>query len=111
MGATSISGVGPGSAGPGKGPGNNRNAYVPLITPHVIAAGNVTLSGGAATVTFPTPLPGSHANYSIHLTTKATNLSSVSTTTNNSDGDFASFAIAGTSTDVVYWMVCKAGVA
>ena len=43
MGATSITGIsGPGAAYPGvKGPGNDRNVFVPTVGPNVVAAGVV----------------------------------------------------------------------
>lgn len=111
MGATSVTGVGPGDAFPGiKGPGNERNIYVPLLTPHVVAAGRVTLSGGAATVTFPEPLAGSNTNYVVMTTSLGTGNDAVSTMTNNSDGNFASFAISGTGTDDVMWSVVSGAV-
>ena len=109
MGATSVTGVGPGAADGNKGPGNGRDQFVPLLTPHVVAAGTVVLAAGAATVTFPTPLDGSETNYAVMLTPEATNLASVSAKTDDSDGDFASFAIAGTGTDHVMWSVIKTG--
>jgi hypothetical protein len=109
MGATSVTGVGPGAADGNKGPGNGRDQFVPLLTPHVVAAGTVVLAGGVATVTFPTPLDGSEVNYSVMLTPEAANLASVSAKTDNSDGDFASFAVAGGATDNVMWTVIKTG--
>jgi len=111
MGATSVTGVsGPGAAYPGiKGPGNNRNFHVPQICPHVVAAGEVALVAGAATVTFPAALSGSESDYVVLLTPKATNLASVSAKTDDADGNFASFAVAGTGTDEVGYMVVKAG--
>ena len=111
MGATSVTGVsGPGAAYPGiKGPGNNRNFHVPQICPHVVAAGEVALVAGAATVTFPAPLAGSETGYVVMLTPVAANLTTVSAKTDDGDGNFASFAIAGTGTDTVGYMVVKAG--
>jgi hypothetical protein len=109
MGATSVTGVGPGAADGNKGPGNGRDQFVPLLTPHVVAAGTVALVAGAATVTFPTALDGSETGYAVILTPEATNLASVSAKTDNSDGDFESFAIAGTGTDSVMWAVVKTG--
>ena len=44
MGATSVTGVGPGAANVTRGPGNNRNQYASLLDPHVIAHG--TIYGG-----------------------------------------------------------------
>lgn len=109
MGATSVTGVGQGMAYNLKGPGNKRNFMVPQVCPHVVAAGEVALVGGAATITLPAPLAGGEAAHVVILTPKATNLASVSAKTDDGDGNFASFAIAGTGTDEVGWMVVKAG--
>jgi hypothetical protein len=108
MGATSVTGVGPGAADGNKGPGNGREQFVPLLTPHVVAAGTAVLVAGALTVTFPTALSGSETNYAVILTSDNL-LASVSAKTDNGDGDFASFAIAGTLTDSVMWCVIKTG--
>lgn len=113
MGATSVTGIGPGSSeGLHKGPGNGRNLFVPLQTPHVISAGTVTLASGVATVTFPTPLGGSETGYVVMLTAEADDYASVSAKTDNADGNFASFAItdgSGSNSSDVMWMVVKAG--
>lgn len=55
MGASSVTGVGNGTAMPNpNGPGNSRNQFVPLSSPHIIAAGRVSLdAAGDATVTIP----------------------------------------------------------
>ena len=52
MGATSATGKGVGMAGSQKGPGNNRNMFEPMVNPHIIAAGKVTLDTNAAAVVF-----------------------------------------------------------
>jgi hypothetical protein len=109
MGATSVTGVGPGSAEAGvKGPGNGRNIYVPQVSPHVLAAGSGVLAGGALTVTFPSALAGSESGYVVMLTTDAA-VAAVAAKTDDADGNFASFDIAGTGTDSVMWMVVNAG--
>lgn len=109
MGATSVTGVGPGSADAGvKGPGNGRNHYVPMVTPHIIAAGTVALTAGAATVTFPSALSGSESGYSVMLTTDNA-VAGVGAKTDDADGNFASFDLAGTAADSVMWMVVNAG--
>ncbi len=113
MGATSVTGVGAGSAeGSTKGPNNGRNIYAPLLSPHVVAAGRVTLSGGVKTVTFPTALPGSQINYVVVLTAINSGVdanAAVVTAMTDSGGDFVSFAIAGTDTEVVMYTVMTAG--
>ena len=110
MGATSVTGTGQGAAYPGiKGPGNERNFHVPQICPHVVAAGEVALTDGAATVSLPSPLVGGEAAHVVMLTPRAANLASVSAKTDDADGNMASFAIAGTGTDTVGYMVVTAG--
>jgi hypothetical protein len=112
MGATSITGVsGPGAAYSGiKGPGNNRNFYVPQISPHVVAAGEATLSGaGAATVTFPSALESGEENYVVILTPQAATVAYVNAKTEDADGYFASFDVVGAAADTVGWIVVKAG--
>jgi len=110
MGATSVTGTGPGAAHAGvKGPHNGRDFFVPQITPHIIAAGTVALAAGTATVTFANPLSGSETGYVVHVTSEGTGNAAVTTKTDNSDGNFASFVITGTGTDSVMWMVANAG--
>lgn len=113
MGASYVAGTAPGigAANGGKGPGNNRNQYVPLLSPHVVAAGYANLSGTTLTVTFPTPLPGGYAKYGVFLTNAeaSTTVSQVTARTNNGSGDFASFQITGASGKDAFWMVVKLG--
>ena len=112
MGATSVTGIGPGSAeGLHKGPGNGRNLYVPLQTPHVVAAGTVTLASGAATVVFPTPLGGSETGYVVMLSAEADDHTWVAAKT-DTDGNFVSFGVddgSGSSATDVMWVVMTAG--
>ena len=109
MGATSVTGVGPGDAFPGiKGPGNGRNIYVSLLTPHVVKAGSATLASGTATVTFSSALSGSEANYVVMVTSTTSAAAFVGTKTDDSDGNFISFVITGTGTDVIMWSVISA---
>lgn len=116
MGATSVTGKGPGHAFPGvKGPGNERNIFVPLLSPHVVEAGTVSLSGGVATVTFPSPLAGSHVNYVVMLTVEASagpaHEVAVTVKTDDGDGNFLSFAISGAgSSDDVMWAVMSGAI-
>ncbi|MHA2043196.1 MAG: hypothetical protein ACW99G_00295 [Candidatus Thorarchaeota archaeon] len=116
MGATSVTGTGPGDAFPGiKGPGNERNIYVPLLTPHVVHAGIVTTATNAATVTFPEVLGGDKDNYVVMLTadntTAAAHGVTAHTKTNDGDGNFASFSIRSeNATETVMWMVVSGAV-
>ncbi len=119
MGASSVTGVsGVGSAEKlgMKGPGNGRNQYVPLVSPHVVAAGSVTCSSNVATVVFPTPLAKAASNYVVMLTSfdaSGANASEVVVTAKTDvSGVFASFAVAATdAAQVVEWVVFTKGVA
>jgi hypothetical protein len=114
MGATSVTGVGQGVAANLKGPGNNRDYFVPRNGPHVIIAGTVTTAANVATVTLPehTDLPA--ANYVIMLTTvdaaAAARGVSVTAKTNNVAGLFTSFSIlAEAAVQVVDYVVINMG--
>ena len=117
MGATSVTGVsGHGSAeGHGvKGPHNGRDIYLPIVGPHVVCAGNVTLSAGAAQVDLPDGfVKGSHTGYSVFLQpingAVNANETVVVAMVDDSDGNFDFFTVAGTGTEVVMWMVVKNG--
>lgn len=112
MAATSTQGTGAGPAFNNKGPGNGRNQYVPLVSPHIVAAGLAELTDTTFTVTFPTPLVGGKASYAVILTAAEANTTAVQVTTltDNSDGDFASFVITTASGKDVFWAVVKKGV-
>lgn len=109
MGATSVTGKGPGAAKNLKGPFNERNWFVPEVNPHVVIAGNDNLVAGALTITFPNPLTGSGTNYIVTVNAMNGQATWVSAKTDNADGDFVSFSVMGTSTPVVQWTVVKAG--
>ena len=108
MAASSVTGLHKNGAGgvDGSNKGSERMTLgtTHLIGPHVHAAGAVDLVGGAATVTFPQPLSGSEAGYVVMLTTDSA-VASVSAKTDDGDGNFASFDIAGTGTDNVMYVV------
>lgn len=111
MAASSVTGIGQGSAeGSNKGNEHVSMGVGHLIGTRVVAANRVTLSGGVATVTFPSPLTGDKANYVVIC--NALNSSTVarpSALNNDGNGNFASFAVAGGSSDVVYYIVSKVG--
>lgn len=46
MGATSVTGVGPGAGEPNKGPLNNRTQYVSILDPHVVFSGTIYIDNG-----------------------------------------------------------------
>ncbi len=96
MGATSSQGVGNGAGYANKGPQNGRNQYVPLVSPHIVLAGKVTLAGGTATVVFPEALTGAGTDYAVIVTPRSGSTAPAVTTRNdNSDGNFISFVVTG----------------
>jgi len=81
-----------------------------LLGTRVVAAGRVTMSSGTGTVTFPQPLTGDKANYIVLCTPlNSSTVARPTSLTNDSDGNFAYFAVAGGSSDVVYYAVVKVG--
>ncbi len=110
MAASSVTGLhknGAGSAdGSNKGSERMTLGVGHLIGPRVHAANNVTLSGGVATVTLGQPLTGSEDGYNVHVTSESSGTTPwISAKTDDANGDFASFAIAGGSTDLIAWSV------
>ncbi|RDJ35549.1 MAG: hypothetical protein DWQ19_12085 [Crenarchaeota archaeon] len=111
MGATSVTGKGQGAAFNNKGPHNGRNVYVPLLSPHIVAAGHATTAGGGTvTVTFPEALPLAAANYVVMLTAAdaTTTLPRVTTKTDSSS-KFASFVITAEGSKSIAWAVMTDG--
>lgn len=108
MTASSVTGIGPGSADDGlnKGSEHMTLGVEKLLGPRVMAVSKAVLSGGAATVTFPQPLPGSKTNYFVFLTTFAS-AANVGVVTDDADGNFASFTIAGTGSNTINWVVVR----
>jgi hypothetical protein len=103
MGATSVTGKGLGSAeGMNKGTSRMTLGTGHLIGPHIVAAGNFTLTGSTGAVEIPT-LPGVVGDYSFHVTADTAN--AVHVTSKAVTG----FTINGTSGQVVSWMVVKNG--
>ena len=99
MGATSVTGVGPGAADGNKGPGNGREQFVPLLTPHVVAAGTAVVPAGlTVTVTFPTVLTASETEYTVIATGETDATCFISAKTDDANSLFASFAITATAT-------------
>jgi len=110
MSASSVTGVGNGGVdGSNKGSERMTLGVSHLLGTRVVAANRVNLSGGTATITFPVPLTGDKANYIVIANSATSNRAYPGTLTNDSNGNFASFALTGTGTDLVYWMVAKVG--
>jgi hypothetical protein len=139
MGATSITGKGPGSAeGSSKGPKERNFVGVEkLIGPRVMMAGIDTLvaglAGGEYTVSFPNPLPcvtplSAAANpptpemdyvILVHDRTDGSNAVTITTTNCDADGDVTvpaaqqthlyGFTMFGIADDIIDWVVIKVG--
>jgi len=114
MAATSVTGLhkdGAGAAEPhNKGSERMTLGVDHLIGVRVVAAGEIALVGGAATVTFPQPLANSEAEYVVLLTNNgAVNDCTVGVKTDDGDGLFASFTIVGTGTDDIMYAVIHMG--
>jgi hypothetical protein len=112
MGASSVTGKGPGDAECVKGPGNKRNFYVPQVTTHVVAAGEGAVVGAGGTVVIPLPasLTGAESCYSILITRRQAALQTdlwVSAKTDDADGSFVSFTVSGTAGHLFDWAVLR----
>lgn len=110
MGATSVTGKGNGTADAGvKGPQNNRNHFVPQLSPHVVAAGEVALVAGSATITLP-DLSDAATNYIVMTEVLGSANTSYADNKTDTSGVMTSFDITGTGTDTVQWAVIRKGI-
>jgi hypothetical protein len=108
MGATSVTGVGQGSAESAcKGaPGRQTLGVGHLIGPHVVSAGRTTLAGGTKALEI-APLTGVAADY-IVLATDYTAAAAVKAVLTVSS-DVWTITFTGTSTDVIQYAVVSVG--
>ena len=108
MGATSVTGVGQGSAEAScKGaPGRQTLGVGHLIGPHVVNAGTATLSGGTKVIGIP-PLSGVATDYVVIATdyTAANAVKAVLTVAS----DIWTITFTGTSSDVIQYAVISIG--
>lgn len=110
MTATSVTGMGLGSADKKqKGSEHLSIGANKLIGPRIVAAGTVTLSGGAATVTLPA-LNGTSSQFVV-MCTDVTGAHAVSASLVVTAGTSTVITFAGTSTDVLAYTVVKTGLA
>lgn len=111
MSATSITGKGLGSVDKKqKGSEHLSIGANKLIGPRIVAAGTVTLSGGAATVTLPA-LNGTTAQFVVMCTTTNGTAHAVSASLVVTAGTSTVITFAGTSTDVLAYTIVKTGLA
>lgn len=107
MGASSVTGVGPGSVeGTNQGSKHWTVGVGRLIGPRVMAAGSVTLSGGAATEVLP-KLSGNASDY-IVIATDATGAEACSASIAFNTND-TTITFAGNTTHVLAWAIIKIG--
>ena len=108
MGATSVTGVGQGSAEAScKGaPGRQTLGVGHLIGPHVVSAGTTTLSGGTKALEI-APLTGVAADY-IVLATDYTAAAAVKAVLSVSS-DIWTITFTGTTTEVIQYAVVSVG--
>ena len=110
MSATSVTGKGLGSVDKKqKGSEHLSIGANKLIGPRIVAAGVVTLSGGAATVTLPA-LNGVTANFVV-MATDTTGAAAVSASLVVTAGTSTVITFAGTGTHVLAYTVVKTGLA
>jgi hypothetical protein len=114
MGASYVAGTRPagsGVAGGMKGPGNGRNQFAPLVSPHVVHCDTVSLTTtgtttvAAATVTLPAPLALSASKYSI-ITASSSHSSAVGV---DASGKLSTIVVSGVATQTVSYAVLKKG--
>lgn len=106
MGATSSTGVGNGSAGPQRGPSNNRNQYASLLDPHVVHHGTGyidTGSSGELEIPLPEKAWDLPENLTILLAGKAWGIQK----NTNGAGLVTSFTISGNKKRDIDFVVVK----
>jgi len=106
MGATSVTGVGPGAANVTRGPGNLRDKYASLLDPHVVCHGKIYIeggSGGYATVNLPSDVKDMPEKLTILCSGKTYGI----TKNLDMDGLVESFEIYGTKKRDVDYIVIK----
>jgi hypothetical protein len=107
MGATSVTGAGPGAANVTRGPGNLRNQYASLLDPHVVAHGTFFGGEGAANVvTLPSDQWDVPENLTIILSGKAVAFDKII----NGDGLTTGFyVLSSKKTDIDYTVIKSPG--
>lgn len=106
MGATSVTGVGPGAGEPNKGPLNNRTQYVSILDPHVVYSGTIyidTGTGGEVDVELPEYVWDVPEKLTIVTAGKAWGIYK----NTNGDGLVTSFTIDGSKKRDVDFLVIK----
>jgi hypothetical protein len=111
MGATSVTGVGLGSAdGSNKGSPHMTLGAEKLVGPRVVAADAVTLSGTTLTVKLPN-LGGSASDYIVNVTDADTTAADACAATLTMDATATTVSLKGPSGGLVYYSIIKKGLA
>ena len=109
MAATSVTGVGMGSAdGANKGSSHMTLGVDHLIGPRIMAAGTGVLSGGALTVILPA-LDGVTGDYMV-LCGDASGSAAATSASMAITADTTTLTLAGTGSNTVKWAVIKVGI-
>ena len=109
MGATSVTGVGYGSAdGKNKGSAHMTLDVGNLIGPRIMGAGSATLSSGSATVILPA-LDGVTADYFV-ICSDASGTAAATSGTLAISGSTTTLTLKGTGTNAVKWAIVKVGI-
>jgi hypothetical protein len=104
MGATSVTGVGPGAGEPNKGPLNNRTQYVSILDPHVVFSGTFySDDGNNVLVELPEYVWDVPEKLTVVCSGKAWAVEKVT----NVDGLMTGFEIDGTKKKEVDFLVIK----
>ena len=108
MGATSVTGTGPGAANVTRGPGNLRNQYASLLDPHVVAHG--TFMGGEGGGPIEITLPSDQWDVPENLTMLISGKSVAFFKNTNEDGLVTSFdVLCAKKTDSDYVIIKSPG--
>lgn len=106
MGATSVTGVGPGAANVTRGPGNLRNQYASLLDPHVVAHGTIYGNSEPQLINLPSDVWDVPENLTILISGKAVAFDKVT----NGDGLVTGFGVLSSkNTDIDYVVIKNPG--
>ena len=106
MGATSVTGTGPGAANVTRGPGNLRNQYASLLDPHIVAHGTIYGGDTVQFISLPSDKWDVPENLTMLISGKAVNFDK----STNGDGLVDGFYILSSKkTDIDYVVIKNQG--
>lgn len=103
MGATSVTGVGPGAANVTRGPGNLRNQFASLLDPHVVAHGTIYGGDNPVEITLPSDVWDLPENLTLLVSGKAVPFDKII----NGDGLVTGFGVLSTKKTDFDWVAIK----